>query len=340
MLQKLLITGGAGYIGSHLALALLQAGFEVVVLDNLSNSSCKVFDRISDICGRSPKFVLGDVRNMSLLASVFSEHSIGAVVHLAGVKAVGESWKQPISYYENNVVGSITLCKAMAHANVYKMVFSSSATVYGVPDRLPISENTLGTPPLSPYGRTKAMVEDLLRDLAASDPRWRIAILRYFNPAGAHESGLLGESPSAFPSNLVAFMSRVAHGEFEHLSIFGNDYPTHDGTGVRDYVHVADIADAHIKALLAIDSRPGVHAWNLGAGTGHSVLDIIRAFELVSERQIPYRFAKRRSGDVAECWTDPTKALIDLGWKAERNIYEILRSAWRWHMRNPQGYEG
>jgi UDP-glucose 4-epimerase len=335
MPQKILITGGTGYIGAHTTLKLLEEDFDVVVLDNLSNSSSSVLHKIETLCGRTPTFILGDVRDAQLLKSIFAEHSINAVVHLAGVKAIGESVRQPLTYYDNNVAGSITLCKAMANAEVHRLIFSSSATVYGATVKLPIKEDAPTNSPTNPYGRSKAMVEDVLNDLAASDSCWRIAILRYFNPAGAHESGLLGEAPSVCPNNLVPIISKVALGELEHVSIFGNDYPTHDGTGVRDYVHVADLASAHKKALQALDSRSGVNIWNLGTGTSHSVLDVIRAFEQVSGRQIHYQFAERRSGDVAECWTDPSKAWAELGWQAESNLQEIVRSAWHWQQLTP-----
>ena len=338
MTEKILVTGGAGYIGSHTTLALLEAGFEVVVLDNLCNSSAESLRRVERICGRAPLFVEGDIRDRELLDGLFREHRIGAVLHFAGLKAVGESVREPLAYYENNVAGSVALCQAMAQAGVFRLVFSSSATVYGEPAEMPIREDFPTGTPTNPYVRSKLMVEELLRDLAVSEPRWSIALLRYFNPVGAHESGLIGEDPNGIPNNLLPYVAQVAIGKLAELAVFGDDYPTRDGTGVRDYIHVVDLADGHLKALQAIATQSGVHVWNLGTGTGYSVLEMVRAFEQASGRPVPYRIAPRRSGDIAECWADPGKAARELGWKAERGLEMMMEDAWRWQAGNPQGY--
>jgi len=336
--EKILVTGGAGYIGSHTTLALLEAGFEVVVLDNLCNSSAESLRRVERICGKAPLFIEGDIRNAELLDGLFREHRIAAVLHFAGLKAVGESVQKPLDYYENNVAGSVTLCQAMAAAGVFRLVFSSSATVYGEPTRMPIREDFPTGMPTNPYGRSKLMVEEVLRDLALSDPRWSIALLRYFNPVGAHESGLIGEDPNGIPNNLLPYVAQVAVGKLQELAVFGEDYPTRDGTGVRDYIHVVDLADGHLKALQAISAQSGVHIWNLGTGTGYSVLEMVRAFEEASGRPVPYRIAPRRPGDIAECWADPAKAARELGWKAERGLEAMMVDTWRWQAGNPQGY--
>lgn len=338
MTEKILVTGGAGYIGSHTTLALLEAGFEVVVLDNLCNSSAESLRRVERICGKAPLFIEGDIRNAELLDGLFREHRIAAVLHFAGLKAVGESVQKPLDYYENNVAGSVTLCQAMAAAGVFRLVFSSSATVYGEPTRMPIREDFPTGMPTNPYGRSKLMVEEVLRDLALSDPRWSIALLRYFNPVGAHESGLIGEDPNGIPNNLLPYVAQVAVGKLQELAVFGEDYPTRDGTGVRDYIHVVDLADGHLKALQAISAQSGVHIWNLGTGTGYSVLEMVRAFEEASGRPVPYRIAPRRPGDIAECWADPAKAARELGWKAERGLEAMMVDTWRWQAGNPQGY--
>jgi len=337
-MRKILVTGGAGYIGSHTTLSLLQADFEVVVLDNLSNSSVESLLRVEKIAGRAAKFIQGDIRDSALLGRFFSEHTIDAVLHFAGLKAVGESVSQPLRYYDNNVHGSQVLLQAMADAGVYSFVFSSSATVYGEPAQMPISESCSVGKPTNPYGRSKLMVEDMLCDLSVSDPRWRIAILRYFNPVGAHESGLIGEDPNGIPNNLLPYVSQVAVGKLSELSVFGHDYPTPDGTGVRDYIHVVDLADGHLKALAALEALKGAHFWNLGTGQGYSVLDMVRAFEAASDRQVPYRIAPRRPGDIAACYADPTKAEHELGWKSKRGLDEMMRDAWRWQQMNPNGY--
>ena len=338
MKSRVLVTGGAGYIGSHTVLALLQSGIEVLVLDNLCNSSRESLLRVARISIHSPVFVHGDVRDGNLLSRLFADNSIYAVFHFAGLKAVGESVSQPLRYYENNVHGSQVLLQACADAGVFNVVFSSSATVYGEPAQMPISEASPTGQTTNPYGRSKLMVEDMLRDLAASDPRWRIAILRYFNPVGAHESGLIGEDPNGIPNNLLPYIAQAAVGKLPKLAVFGNDYPTPDGTGVRDYIHVMDLAEGHLRALEALQTRFGAHVWNLGTGQGYSVLEMVRAFEAASGRPVPYRIAPRRPGDIATCFADPAKAERELGWKAKRGLDEMMRDAWRWQSMNPDGY--
>lgn len=335
---RILVTGGAGYIGSHVTLALLQSGHEVLVLDNLSNSSLASLARVAQIAGRAAIFVEGDVRDDALLQRLLAAHCIGAVLHFAGLKAVGESVQQPLRYYDNNVAGTLALCQAMAAAGVFRLVFSSSATVYGDCHDMPLSEATPTGRPTNPYGRSKLMVEELLADVAQSDPRWRVAVLRYFNPVGAHPSGLIGEDPTGIPNNLLPYISQVAVGKRSELAVFGNDYPTPDGTGVRDYIHVMDLADGHLKALTALEHRAGWNVWNLGTGKGYSVLEMVRAFEAASGRSVPYRVVPRRPGDIAQCWSDPAKAEIDLGWTAERSLAQMMADTWRWQMGNPQGY--
>ena len=331
--MNILITGGSGYIGSHTLVELLQAGHEVVVLDNLSNSSKESLRRVEEITGKSPLFVLGDIRDRVLLDDIFAEHTIDAVMHFAGLKAVGESMQKPLDYYENNVHGSITLCQAMAAARVFRLVFSSSATVYGEPAKMPISETCPTSTPTNPYGRSKLMIEQIMQDLAASDPRWSVALLRYFNPVGAHPSGRIGEDPNGLPDNLLPYISQVAVGKLESLSIFGDDYPTRDGTGVRDYIHVVDLSRGHLAALDFIVKHPGVNIWNLGTGVGYSVLEMVAAFEQAAQRSIPYQIVARRPGDIAECWSDPSKAFRDLGWKAELGLPEMMEDTWRWQMK-------
>jgi UDP-glucose 4-epimerase len=337
-MRNILVTGGAGYIGSHTTLSLLQAGFDVVVLDNLINSSVESLFRVEKIAGRAATFIQGDIRDSALLGRLFSEHTVDAVLHFAGLKAVGESVSQPLRYYDNNVHGSQVLLQAMGDAGVYRFVFSSSATVYGEPAQMPISESCPVGKPTNPYGRSKLMVEDMLRDLAVSDPRWRISILRYFNPVGAHESGLIGEDPNGIPNNLLPYMSQVAVGKLPELAVFGNDYSTPDGTGVRDYIHVMDLADGHLRALSALQTRTGAHVWNLGTGQGYSVLEMVSAFEATSCCKVPYKIASRRPGDIASCYADPTKAEQELGWKAYRGLNEMMRDTWHWQQKNPNGY--
>ena len=337
-MSSILVTGGAGYIGSHTTLALLQAGHNVVVLDNLCNSSAESLKRVAQLAGREPVFVQGDIRDRAVLDRLFAEHAVDAVLHFAGLKAVGESVAQPLRYYDNNVHGSQVLWQACADAGVFNVVFSSSATVYGEPAQMPISEACPVGQPTNPYGRSKLMVEDMLRDVAASDPRWRIAILRYFNPVGAYESGQIGEDPNGIPNNLLPYIAQVAVGKLPELAVFGNDYPTPDGTGVRDYIHVVDLAEGHLRALEALQTRSGAHVWNLGTGQGYSVLDMVRAFEAASGKPLPYRVAPRRPGDIATCYADPAKAERELGWKARRGLVEMMRDAWRWQLMNPDGY--
>lgn len=334
----ILLTGGAGYIGSHTTLALLQAGYEVVVLDNLCNSSAESLKRAAQLAGREPVFVHGDIRDGVLLDRLFAEHAVDAVLHFAGLKAVGESVAQPLRYFDNNVYGSQVLLQACANAGVFNFVFSSSATVYGEPAQMPISEACPVGQPTNPYGRSKLMVEDMLRDVAASDPRWRIVILRYFNPVGAHESGLIGEDPNGIPNNLLPYIAQVAVGKLPELAVFGNDYPTPDGTGIRDYIHVVDLAEGHMRALDALETRTGAHVWNLGTGRGYSVLEVVHAFEAASGKSVPHRICPRRPGDIATCYADPTKALSELGWNAKRGLPEMMRDAWRWQKMNPNGY--
>lgn len=337
--MSILLTGGAGYIGSHAVLELLQSGQQVVVLDSLCNSSVESLKRVEQITGCSVIFHRGDIRNRALLDQLFADYNIDAVIHFAGLKAVGESVQKPLDYYDNNVSGSITLCQAMAAAGVFNLVFSSSATVYGEPAQMPITEACPTGTPTNPYGRSKLMVEQLLQDLAASDSRWSIAILRYFNPVGAHPSGLIGEDPHGLPNNLLPYISQVAIGKLKEFSIYGDDYPTSDGTGVRDYIHVVDLAKGHVGALNFISKHSGVHVWNLGAGVGYSVLEMLAEFEQAVQRPVPYKVVPRRAGDIAECWSDPAKAMRDFGWQAELGLEQMMEDTWRWQSNNPNGYK-
>jgi UDP-glucose 4-epimerase len=332
-----MVTGGAGYIGSHTCVELLNAGHGVVVVDNLSNSSEESMRRVQRITGRSPVFERADVRDATALDRIFGEHAIDAVIHFAGLKAVGESVRQPLRYYQNNVEGTLTLCEAMARHAVFNLIFSSSATVYGDPHTVPITESF----PLSatnPYGRSKLMVEEVLRDLGKADSRWNLILLRYFNPVGAHESGLIGEDPNGVPNNLMPFITQVAVGKLEQLAVFGSDWPTPDGTGVRDYIHVVDLAVGHLKALDKVAQNPGVVAYNLGTGHGYSVLQMIAAVEKACGKKINYRVDARRPGDIASCYADPAFAAAELNWRAERGIEEMTRDAWNWQRMNPSGY--
>lgn len=334
----ILVTGGAGYIGSHTTLSLLQAGLDVVVLDNLCNSSVESVRRVEQLTGCRLIFVEGDVRDRVMLDRLFADYKIDAVFHFAGLKAVGESIVDPLRYYDNNFSGSQVLLKSCADAGIFNFVFSSSATVYGEPKQNPISETCPIGQLKNPYARSKLMVEDMLQDLARSDSRWSIAILRYFNPVGAHESGLLGEDPNGVPNNLLPYIAQVAVGKLPELKVFGNDYSTLDGTGVRDYIHVLDLVNGHLMALKALQKRTGIHLWNLGTGQGYSVLEIIRAFEMVSGKSVPYSIAPRRPGDIAICYADPTKAERELGWKAKLTLNEMIRDTWRWQSLNPNGF--
>lgn len=333
----ILVTGGAGYIGSHTCVELLNEGYDIVVVDNLSNSKTESLKRVEELTGKSIKFYEVDVLDKEGLEKVFSENDIEAVIHFAGLKAVGESVQIPLKYYHNNITSTFILCEVMEKHNVKKLVFSSSATVYGVPESVPISEDF----PLSttnPYGSTKLMIEQILRDLYTSDKEWSISLLRYFNPIGAHESGRIGEDPNGIPNNLMPFITQVAIGKREKLSVFGNDYDTHDGTGVRDYIHVVDLAKGHLKALQKIKDTTGIDAFNLGTGTGYSVLDIVKNFEKANNIKISYEIAARRAGDIAQCYADPTKAKEKLGWIAEKGIEDMCRDSWNWQQNNPQGY--
>jgi len=327
--MKMLVTGGMGYIGSHTVVELLAAGHDVVVLDNLSNASASVQERVQRIAGRPYTFVEADVRERAAVEAVFAAHAIDAVIHFAGLKAVGESVEQPLRYYDNNVTGSLVLFETMAKFKVKSLVFSSSATVYGDPHAVPIYEHF----PLSatnPYGRSKLMIEELLRDLQRADPTWRIALLRYFNPVGAHESGLIGEEPSGIPNNLLPYIAQVADGRRDCLSVYGGDYPTPDGTGLRDYIHVVDLALGHLKTLAKLATGCGVFVYNLGTGRGNSVLDMVRAFAAASGQPVPYRIVARRAGDIAACYADASLAERELGWKAERDVGQMCADAWRW----------
>lgn len=336
---QILITGGAGYIGSHACIEFLNANYEVVVIDNLCNSSQESLNRVKKITNKSLTFIRGDIRNLGLLNRIFSDYSFDAVIHFAGLKAVGESVDKPIEYFDNNVSGTIYLLQAMQSHKVKKIVFSSSATVYGKPAKLPIEE-TFPRAVANPYGRTKLIIEDMLTDLCTSDSAWHAALLRYFNPVGAHNSGLIGEDPHDIPNNLLPYVSQVALGKLKKLSVFGNDYPTIDGTGVRDYIHVVDLAKAHVMALEYLGANnTGVHAWNLGVGKGYSVLQVIDTFEKANNVKVPYKLTARRQGDVAECYANPAKANKELKWHAKKTLHDMMVDSWRWQINNPNGYK-
>lgn len=327
--MKILVTGGAGFIGSHTCVELLNSGYEVIIVDNLLNSKASVVDRVATITGKRPTLVQADVRDQSALRGIFSTHKIDSVIHFAGLKAVGESVQQPLQYYDNNIGSTLALCQVMAEFGVFQLVFSSSATVYGDPASVPISEDF----PLSatnPYGRSKLMNEEILRDLFVSDARWHIALLRYFNPIGAHNSGIIGEDPNGIPNNLMPYLSQVAAGKLSVLSVYGNNWPTPDGTGVRDYIHVADLADGHKKALEKIGRAPGVFTYNLGTGRGYSVLEMITAFEKETGQPVPYSIVDRRAGDIAICYANTDLAGKELGWVATRGLNEMCADLWRW----------
>lgn len=332
----ILVTGGTGFIGSHTCVELLNADYEVAVIDNFSNSKPEVIGRIKEITGKDIKFYEGDLLDKDILEKIFSENKIEAVIHFAGLKAVGESVSIPLKYYHNNITGTLILCEVMQKFNVKKLVFSSSATVYGNPHTVPIKEDF----PLSttnPYGSTKLMIENILRDLYISDNDWSIALLRYFNPIGAHKSGLIGEDPNGIPNNLVPYIAQVADGRLECLSVYGNDYPTHDGTGVRDYIHVVDLSLGHIKALERVMTTSGVDAYNLGTGNGYSVLDVVKAYEKACGRKINYKIAPRRAGDIPACYADPQKSKELLGWEAEKDIEQMCIDSWNFTKKNPNG---
>ncbi len=336
--QAILVTGGAGYIGSHMCVELLQAGYEVVVLDNLSNSSRRSLQAVETITQRKLEFIQGDIRDNATLADIFTRHTIDAVIHFAGLKAVGESVSEPLRYYDNNMHGTLSLINAMGTAGVKTLVFSSSATVYGIPEQVPVSETaTIGA--INPYGQTKLMVEYVLQDLYRSDPAWRISILRYFNPVGAHASGEIGEDPRDIPNNLMPYISQVAVGRLARLRVFGSDYDTPDGTGVRDYIHVVDLARGHLAALNYLSQGPRIAVHNLGTGRGYSVLDAIKAFERASGKPIPYDLTDRRPGDAGSTYANPDKARTELGWEAEYDLDRMCADVWRWQSRHPQGYD-
>ncbi|WP_242145093.1 MULTISPECIES: UDP-glucose 4-epimerase GalE [unclassified Bacillus cereus group] len=336
--MAILVTGGAGYIGSHTCVELLNSGHEIIVVDNLSNSSEEAINRVKEITGKSFQFYKEDVLNREALDMIFEEHTIEAVIHFAGLKAVGESVEIPLTYYHNNITSTLVLCDVMQKHNVKKMIFSSSATVYGIPETSPITEDF----PLSatnPYGQTKLMIEQILRDVVVADPEWSVVLLRYFNPFGAHESGRIGEDPNGIPNNLMPYVTQVAVGKLKELNVFGNDYPTKDGTGIRDYIHVVDLANGHVKAVEKVLHTKGIDVYNLGTGTGYSVLEMVKAFEKVSGRAVPYKITERRPGDVAICYADASKAKRELGWEAKRGLEEMCADSWRWQVNNKNGYE-
>lgn len=333
----ILITGGAGYIGSHTCVALLQAGYDIVVLDNFCNSQQEALTRVKEITQKDFPFYQTDIRDEQSLTQIFQAHPIEAVIHFAGLKAVGESTEIPLDYYHNNVGGTLSLCKVMAEQGVKTMVFSSSATVYGDPEQVPIPEEAK-LQVTNPYGRTKLMIEDILRDLQAADPQWRIALLRYFNPVGAHESGRIGENPNGIPNNLMPRLLWAAAGKIPALTVYGDDYPTPDGTGVRDYIHVMDLAQGHVKAIAHIQQKPGIYTYNLGTGKGYSVYELIKAFEQAANIHIPWVVTPRRPGDIPLCYADPGKAKQELGWEATRDLADMCLDTWRWFQQNPQGY--
>jgi UDP-glucose 4-epimerase len=337
-MNSILVTGGAGYIGSHTVVALQQAGFDVIVLDDLSNSSGLVIDRIEQITNIRPYFYCGSISDRELLSSIFDAHQIDAVIHFAGFKAVGESVQQPVKYYQNNVAGSMVLFEVMQKAHCKKLVFSSSATVYGDPGMVAYTED-LPLNPVNPYGQSKRMVEDIARDIANSDSGWSIVLLRYFNPVGAHSSGLIGEDPKGIPNNLMPYIAKVAIGELPELNVFGDDYPTPDGTGIRDYIHVQDLARGHLEACRYLDSHSGCAAFNLGTGKGYSVLEAVNAFREVSGKPIPVHISPRRAGDLPEYYAVPDFTEKELGWKAKLDLLDMVRDHWNWQKNNPKGYD-
>lgn len=336
--MAILVTGGAGYIGSHTCIELLNAGYEVVVLDNLYNSSEKALERVEQITGKKVKFYKADILDKEAMNEIFDKEDIDSVIHFAGLKAVGESVAKPLEYYHNNMTGTFNLCDVMRNHGVKKIIFSSSATVYGDPAFIPITEECPKGKITNPYGQTKGMLEQVLTDLHVSDPEWNVVLLRYFNPIGAHKSGIIGEDPKGIPNNLVPYIAQVAVGKRECLGVFGNDYDTHDGTGVRDYIHVVDLARGHVKALQKFEDKPDVYIYNLGTGNGYSVLDVLHAFEKACGKKLPYEIKKRRPGDIATCYADPAKAKAELGWEAEYGIEEMCEDSWRWQSQNPDGY--
>ena len=336
--MAILVTGGAGYIGSHTVLALLERGDDVIVIDNLSNSSQESLVRVAELTGKKPTLYVANVLDKNILRTIFSKHSITDVIHFAGLKSVGESIKKPLEYYENNVTGTIVLLSEMLNAGVNSLIFSSSATVYGNPEKVPLREDCQTGSTTNPYGTSKLMVEQILRDFSLAQPEFRITCLRYFNPVGAHQSGRIGEDPNGIPNNLVPYISQVAIGKLECLSVYGNDYPTPDGTGVRDYIHVLDLASGHLAALDHQNEGASFKAINLGTGVGYSVIDLIEAFEKTSQTKINYKIVERRAGDIAECWSDSSLAKQTLGWQATRTIDEMMRDTWNWQKNNPNGF--
>ena len=337
--MAILVTGGAGYIGSHTVVELQNAGYDVVVLDNLSNASEKALDRVSKITGKPVKFYKADILDRDALNNIFDKETIESCIHFAGLKAVGESVVKPWEYYENNIAGTLTLVDVMRKNNVKNIIFSSSATVYGDPAQIPITEECPKGQCTNPYGWTKSMLEQVLTDIQKADPEWNVMLLRYFNPIGAHKSGTIGENPNGIPNNLMPYITQVAVGKLKELGVFGNDYDTPDGTGVRDYIHVVDLAKGHVKSLKKIEENPGLAIYNLGTGKGYSVLDIVKNFEAATGVKIPYVIKPRRAGDIATCYCDASKAEKELGWKAENGIREMCEDSWRWQSNNPQGYE-
>ncbi len=337
--MNILVTGGAGYIGSHTCVELLEAGYTPVVIDNLCNSCAESLRRVEKITGKTVPFYGGDVRDTALLDRIFTERKIAAVIHFAGLKAVGESTQIPLAYYANNLDATLRLCEAMEKHGVRRIIFSSSATVYTVGDKMPLREDSVTGGCTNPYGWTKYMCEQILRDLAKADPDWTVVSLRYFNPVGAHESGLIGEQPNGIPNNLMPYITQTAVGKRDKLRVFGNDYPTRDGTGVRDYIHVVDLARGHVAALCYLLEHKGEHVFNLGTGEGSSVLEMVQAFEKASGVKIPYEITDRRPGDVAECWADPAKSEKELGWKARYDLEKMCADSWNWQKNNPNGYE-
>ena len=336
--MSILVAGGAGYIGSHTCVELLNAGYEVVVVDNLYNSSEEALKRVEKITGKAVTFYQVDLLDKPALDDVFKKESVESVINFAGLKAVGESVRKPLEYYHNNITGTLNLCDVMRNHGVKNIMFSSSATVYGDPAFVPITEECPKGQITNPYGQTKGMLEQILTDLHVADPEWNVVLLRYFNPIGAHESGLIGEDPKGIPNNLVPYIAQVAVGKLERLGVFGNDYPTHDGTGVRDYIHVVDLAKGHVKALKKLTPGSGVSIYNLGTGNGYSVLDVLHAYEKACGKELPYEIKERRAGDIATCYCDATKAKDELGWVAEKGIEDMCADSWRWQSSNPDGY--
>ena len=336
--MTILVTGGAGYIGSHTCIELINAGYDVVVVDNLCNSCKEALNRVEKIVGRTIKFYEADIRDAEAMKNIFETEDIDAVIHFAGLKAVGESVAKPLEYYDNNIAGTLVLCDAMRNAGVKNIIFSSSATVYGDPAFVPITEECPKGQCTNPYGWSKSMLEQILTDLHTADPEWNVVLLRYFNPVGAHKSGTIGENPKGIPNNLMPYITQVAVGKLECLGVFGDDYDTPDGTGVRDYIHVVDLALGHVKALKKIEEKAGVKVYNLGTGNGYSVLDMVKAFGKACGKEIPYQIKPRRPGDIAACYADPAKAKEELGWVAERGLDEMCEDSWRWQSNNPEGY--